>query len=208
VTVREYRFAFCSGISIRGARITLLRGGKKIMVTSGDVLFTHHGLSGPGILDLSRYIEPEDTISLSLFPFELHKDSGLGLTEGLAKNAGKPLKMYLKTCGIPERLLATAVGNAGIPLNSPCSSVDKKTRFRLEACLVEQPFVVERVNGFDQAMVTKGGISLCEVKPDTLESKVVPSLFFAGEVLDIDGDTGGYNLQFAFSSGRLVGNKV
>jgi predicted Rossmann fold flavoprotein len=208
ITVRDYHFVTCSGISIRNAKITVLRCGKKVASTAGDVLFTHHGLSGPGILDMSRYVESGDAVAVSLFPSDQYDGFEDRLASDLAANAGKSLKKCLERYGIPERLLATVLGIAGIPLNAPCSTIDRKTRSVLASRLANQTFEIERVNGFDQAMVTRGGVALAEIHPSSMESRLVPGLFFAGEVLDVDGDTGGYNLQFAFSSGCLAGKKA
>jgi predicted Rossmann fold flavoprotein len=208
IAVRDYRFAACSGISIRNARITVSRGGRKVVSTTGDVLFTHHGLSGPGILDMSRYIESGDAVAVSLFPADQYDGFEGRLAMDLAANAGTSLKRCLAHYGIPERLLTTALGTAGITVNAPCSKIDRKTRSALSSRLANQTFDIERVNGFDQAMVTRGGVTLAEIYPSRMESRLVQGLFFAGEVLDIDGDTGGYNLQFAFSSGYAAGKQA
>jgi predicted Rossmann fold flavoprotein len=208
VAIREYQFGGCSGISIRNAKIVLSRGGKKTVTAAGDVLFTHHGLSGPGILDLSRHLEPGDTVAVSLFSCEQYAVFESRFAADLAGGGRNSLKLCLKKYGIPGRLLAVVAASAGSAVNAACSTVDKKTRAFLQEHLARQPFVVECVCGFDQAMITKGGIPLCEVTAETLESRVTPGLFFAGEILDVDGNTGGYNLQFAFSSGWLVGNNV
>lgn len=207
VTVKDYRFVACSGISIRNARISVSRGGRKIASMTGDVLFTHHGLSGPGILDMSRYVEPDDTVAVSLFPSNQCDGFESRLAEDLAANAGTSLKRCLRY-GIPERLLSTALGIAGIPVNAPCSTIDRKIRSTLTSRLINQTFEIARVNGFDQAMVTRGGVTIAEIHPLSMESRLVPGLFFAGEVLDVDGDSGGYNLQFAFSSGCVAGRNV
>jgi predicted Rossmann fold flavoprotein len=208
ITVRDYPFVACSGISIRNAKITIQRNGEKNTSTAGDVLFTHHGLSGPGILDMSRYLESGDTITMSLFPSDQYDGFEGRLARDMAANAGTSLKRCLAHYGIPERLLTTALGIAGIPVNVPCSTIDRKTRSVLISRLMNLTFKIAQVNGFDQAMATRGGVTLAEIHPSSMESRLVPGLFFAGEVLDVDGDTGGYNLQFAFSSGYVAGSNI
>jgi hypothetical protein len=95
-----------------------------------------------------------------------------------------------------------------VPRDRRVSELDKKSRSRIASDLTGFKFTVKSVAGFSEAMVTRGGALLAEVNPATLESRKVPGLYFAGEVLDVDGDTGGYNLQFAFSSGFAAGKSV
>jgi predicted Rossmann fold flavoprotein len=172
------------------------------------VLFTHSGLSGPGILDISRFVEPGDTLCISLVPAD-HADAIEDrIAQDIAGFGGKPLRALLKRYGIPSRLVGSAANTAGIDLDQSCSGVTKNVRRLLEDRVVRHTFVVDHVEGFDRAMATRGGVSLDEVVSKTMQSRLVPGLFFAGEVLDIDGDTGGYNLQFAFSSGWIAGKNA
>jgi predicted Rossmann fold flavoprotein len=145
---------------------------------------------------------------MSLFPSDQYDGFEGRLARDMAANAGTSLKRCLAHYGIPERLLTTALGIAGIPVNVPCSTIDRKTRSVLISRLMNLTFKIAQVNGFDQAMATRGGVTLAEIHPSSMESRLVPGLFFAGEVLDVDGDTGGYNLQFAFSSGYVAGSNI
>lgn len=196
IVVRDYALAGCAGISFRDAGIELLRNGRRIRSGRGDVLLTHRGLSGPGILDLSRFIEPDDAVHVALC-----RDANL--QDRLSGK--KTLKNALMPLGIPERLLTRLLEALGISSDRPAAETDRTTRRRLESALAGYPFAVERLGGWDEAMTTRGGVALDEVDRRTLESRRVPGLFFCGEVLDIDGDCGGYNIQFALSSGFLAG---
>ena len=191
VVVKQYPFADAAGVSFDGIPITVYRNGKKIRQGHGDVLLTHRGLSGPGILDLSRFLEPQDTLRLPLCRSAVELET-LFCGKKLLKNA---------LLGIPERLSLCLFTELGISPNAAATEIDRQTRQRLKESLTGFAFIVERLGGFDEAMATSGGIALEDVNRQTMESRLVPGLFFCGEVLDIDGDTGGYNIQFALSSG-------
>ena len=200
VIVVRYPFAEAAGISFDDVPIDVYRGGRKVRQGCGDVLLTHRGLSGPGILDLSRFLEPQDTLRLPICQRAV-KLNALLSGKKLLKNALTPL-------GIPDRLLFLLLMELGISPDVSAAEVDRHTRRRLEDSLLGSAFVVESLGGFEEAMATCGGVALEEVNRQTMESRIVPGLFFCGEVLDVDGDTGGYNIQFALSSGFLVGTKA
>jgi len=200
VIVERYPFAEAAGISFDDVPIDVYRSGKKVLQGRGDVLLTHRGLSGPGILDLSRFLEPQDMLRLPICPNAVELKTLLS-GKKLLKNALTPL-------GIPDRLLRLLLVELGISSEAAAAEIDHSTRQRLEHSLLEFAFVVDRLGGFEEAMATCGGAALEEVNRQTLESRLVPGLFFCGEVLDVDGDTGGYNIQFAFSSGFLAGTQV
>jgi len=113
----------------------------------------------------------------------------------------------LAALGVPERLLLRLFTELGVSPESAATEIDRQTRLRLKHSLEGFAFVVERLGGFDEAMSTCGGVALEHVDRQTMASRLVPGLFFCGEVLDIDGDTGGYNIQFALASGFLAGKK-
>ena len=201
VVVENYPFADTAGISFESVPIDVYRGGKKTRQAGvqgyGDVLLTHRGLSGPGILDLSRFLEPQDTLRLPLCRNVAGLESLL-VSKKLLRNALAPL-------GIPDRLLLLLLSELGISPEAAAAEIDRSTRHQLKQSLEGFAFVVERLGSFDEAMATCGGVTLEEVNRQTMESRLVPGLFFCGEVLDVDGNTGGYNIQFALSSGFLAG---
>ncbi len=208
VIVRGYGFADCAGISLVGVPVSRHRRGAKPLHTRGDVLFTHRGLSGPGILDFSRDLAAGDTISLAVLPFASKEDFEKSLIEALRANGRRSLKNCLLDYGLPERLTERILASGGIDGGTRSSEVDRATRRRVADAFMDLRVTVDRLGGYNEAMVTRGGVSLEEVNRNTMESRIVKGLYFAGEVLDVDGDTGGYNLQWAFSSGRLAAESI
>jgi len=175
---------------------------------AGDVLFTHDGLSGPGILDLSRYIRVGDVLRVSFAGERIREEIDNWLLERSQKDGARNLRSVLAELEIPARLASRVLEALQIPQDLKCASMTRGMRTGLADRLAGFPFVVEEVGGFDSAMATRGGVSLPEVDPKTMESRLVSGLYFAGEVLDVDGDSGGYNLQAAFSTGALAGRSI
>jgi predicted Rossmann fold flavoprotein len=207
VFIKDYAMASISGVSVQGKLLYLYRGDKKIAEHIGDVGFTHKGLSGPGILDFSRQILSGDELKLNLI--DLKPDDFRSELISFSTSQGKiALQTYLKKFDLPRSLLLLVLQTISVEPEIRIADITKIQRNKLVAALCEFPFIVEKVGGFNMAMVTAGGVNLNEVNPKTMESRLVLGLYFAGEVLDIDGDTGGYNLQAAFSTGYLAGKAV
>ena len=208
VYIENYAFTSCAGISLNQATIQLYRNSKKIRQTTGDVLFTHKGLSGPGIIDFSRYILPGDQLKLALVDFKNTAEFEKDFLAEVSANGKKLLKNLLTRYEVPERLVVSIFELHHISSDIKSADLDKKTRKLIVDSFMELPFMVDRLGGFKEAMCTRGGVTLSEVNPNTMESRIVKGLYFAGEVLDIDGDTGGYNIQFACSSGTMAGKNT
>ncbi|RXE55657.1 hypothetical protein ABH15_05270 [Methanoculleus taiwanensis] len=208
VYIREYPFTDLAGISFSDLSIALFRGGKKIRQHTGDLLLTHTGLSGPGILDLSRYIRPGDQLKVAFLPGMNQDAIRSTVTATIAANGNRLVKTALAELPLPERFAKKLVELAEIPPDLNGANLSKKARSTLITSVAEYPFTVENLAGFDEAMVTRGGVSLAEINPKTMESRLVPHLYCIGEVLDIDGDTGGYNLQAAFSTAALAARRI
>ncbi|HIH04369.1 MAG TPA: NAD(P)/FAD-dependent oxidoreductase [Methanoregulaceae archaeon] len=199
-----YAFADLAGVSVPGAGLRVVRDGRQVAAGRGDLLFTHIGLSGPGVLDLSRDIRPGDQL-LVAFTQEVPPEALDARLIRLCDERGAArLRSVLAPLGLPERLLRRLLAEAGLPEDTTGARLDRDGRRRLAGVLGGLPFTVSRLGGFSVAMATAGGVALDEVNPKMMESTLVPGLFFAGEVLDIDGDTGGYNLQAAFSTAALA----
>jgi predicted Rossmann fold flavoprotein len=200
-----YLFGELSGISFEDARLSLFRENKKIGEHTGDILLTHKGLSGPGILDFSGSISSGDILKISFMtgmnPEEFRKD----FIQKTDSGGTKLVRTILSEYSLPERFARKIIELSGILPDLTCAHLPKKERNLLVKNLTEYSFEVRELGGFDEAMVTRGGVALEGINPKTMESKIVPGLYFTGEVLDIDGDTGGYNLQAAFSTGFLAG---
>lgn len=202
--IEDYPVPECAGISLKDAEFRVLRGGEEIARARGDLLFTHTGLSGPGILDASRSIESGDLIHVRLCGTMGDAEVESALLDASREPGGKSVKTIVCSLGMPERLALAALSAAKVDGASPIARLDRESRKRLLAALCSMPFRVARLGGYEEAMATRGGVSRSEVDPKTMESKIVPGLYFAGEILDVDGDSGGFNLQFAFSSGYLA----
>lgn len=208
VYINNFPFASCAGISLDHINIHLYKNSKKIRQVQGDILFTHKGLSGPGIIDFSRYILPGDILKISLVDFKNTEEFEKDFLSEVSVNGRKLLKNLLTHYEIPERLVVAIFELHNISSEMKSADLDKKTRKLIVDCIMELPFIVDRLGGFKEAMATRGGVNLNEVNPNTMESRIMKGLYFAGEVLDIDGDTGGYNIQFACSSGVMAGKNV
>ena len=208
VTIQDYPFPDLAGISFPNVTISLARAGQKRRQLSGDVLLTHAGLSGPGILDFSRHIRPGDTIRISFLPGIDYQKLKETLLDRIAASGRVPVRTALKVYRLPERFLNRLLTLAGLDPDLTGAHLSSKNRAALIEVLTGCPFVVSRLGEIHEAMVTRGGVARTEVNPKTMESRLVPGLFFVGEVLDIDGDTGGYNLQAAFSTAALAARRI
>ena len=201
-------FSACAGLALRETTVTLFRA-RKVRIKVGDILFTHHGLSGPAILDLSRDVEPGDLLRVALAPeFGTSSEAERYLKVKSASWSRKSLVNFLCELGLPRRLSQALLTSLGIPPVKKAAELTRSERKALAESLARDrghPFPVAAVEGWEEAMVTRGGVDLDEVDPKTMGSRLVPGLFFAGEILDIDGESGGYNLQAAFSTGYLAG---
>jgi predicted Rossmann fold flavoprotein len=206
--IRNFPFASLSGMSFPHMRFSVWRANKKIADRTGDVLFTHLGLSGPGILDASREIRIDDEIRLSFVGTLKREEFTADLRRRIKESRDWQIGTILAAYPIPERLNRKLLALSGIPEDLKGNHFSAEQRLQLITNCIEFPLTVTAPGGFSVAMVTRGGIALENVNPKTMESTIIPNLYFAGEVLDIDGDTGGYNLQAAFSTGFLVGQNI
>jgi len=204
----EYPFTDLAGISFEKSRVSIHRAGKKIKEQTGDLLFTHKGLSGPVILDSSRYIEPGDDLKISFLAGFNDESIKKDLIEKISANGPRQVRTVLSEYALPVRFVRRITELLGIPADLTCAHLSKKDRAALIAFMTAFPVTVRSLCGFEEAMVTRGGVSLEEIDRKTMESRLVPHLFCIGEVLDIDGDTGGYNLQFAFSSAFMAAKSI
>lgn len=204
----DYPYRELSGISFQNAEVTIHSHTR-----TDALLLTHNFFSGPAILNLSRYARPGDLIRINYFPCRSEEVIRKELTQAMAGNSRQLLTAlydYFKQASgdpsaeIPKRFLELICKRAGI---DPSVKASRTTHAQLNAAIrliVRDEFRIQKLGGYEAAMVTAGGVSLSEINLKSMESTRYPNLFFAGEVLDVDGDTGGYNLQFAFSSGHLV----
>jgi len=197
-----------AGLSFESVGLGLWRKGKKKASYRGALLYTHDGLSGPVILNNSRDFEANDILEVNyIYPV----DRALfekGLMEKASNKLPPRVKTYLKEYSLTERFCLDRMNYADIHDNIKISELSKTQRRKLALWLSQDQFIIKEVKGYNLAMVTCGGVDTNEINRKTMESKKEKGLFFAGEIIDIDGDTGGYNLQAAFSTAWSVANAV
>lgn len=207
VYIHAYRMAELSGISLTDVKINLFRDGKKAGEHTGDVVFTYKGLSGPGILDFSRFINEGNTLKIN-FVNENIDDFTRKFILVSQTNGKTTLQQFIKQYDVAKNLMRFLIENAGSMPDQQIAVIPRLMRIKLAELFCEYPFVVEKPGDFKVAMATAGGVALGEVYSKTMESKITENLYFAGEVLDIDGDTGGYNIQAAFSTAFLAAKTI
>ncbi len=199
------------GLSLRNVRVTLFADEKKITDIFGEMLFTHFGVSGPIILSLSRktaqLLEEGSFVELmiDLKPALSFEQLDARVLRDFEKYQRKEMKNALKDL-LPGRLIPPILDGAYIEPDRMVNSITKEERHRLINVLKGLLVTVTQTRPIAEAIVTAGGVDVKEINPKTMESKLIKNLYFAGEVVDVDAYTGGYNLQAAFSMGAAAGN--
>ncbi len=199
------------GLILRNVQINLWVAGEKVDDLFGEMVFTHFGLSGPIILTLSRRVVDdlragkEVILAIDLKPALDHPTLEDRLLRDIENKGRKQFSTLLEDL-LPRKLIPVCVEQTGIPWDKKNNQLTSQERTRLRMWLKEDfRFQITDHRSFDQAIITAGGVDTREVDPHSMESKLVRGLYFAGEVLNVDGDTGGYNLQAAFSTGWAAG---
>jgi predicted Rossmann fold flavoprotein len=201
------------GVSLGDARVRVWIEGKKRAEVSGEMLFTHFGLSGPMILSLSRQVvdglrsNREVELSIDLEPDLNERQLDLRLLRDFETHGKQKLRTLLGR-RLPRKLIPVCADSTGVSPDKLGHQITAEERRRLRVWLKDFRLKVTGHRPLAEAMVTAGGVDIKEVDPRTMESRLVRGLYFAGEVLDLDADTGGYNLQAAFSTGWLAGRSA
>ncbi len=201
------------GLSLRNVRIKIFIDNKKKGEAFGEMLFTHFGLSGPIILTLSGTVvdalalKKKVSLSIDLKPALDEAKLDARLLRDIQTHGKKQFHTMLKDL-LPAKMIPVCCQLNKIPSDKIVSQITVVERKQLRNWLKDFRFEISGYRPIDEAIVTAGGVDLREVNPKTMESKLVDGLYFAGEVLDIDGATGGYNLQAAFSTGWMAGRSV
>ncbi len=197
--------------SMKGVRtqafLTLEQGDTVLARAEGEVQFTDYGLTGPGVYDLSRaasFAGEDSTVVLRLLP-ELNKVDIIQYLSDKRANFPNYQAEYLLSGALHNSIARTVLRRAEIPLEARLWALSDAALEQIASLLCRYVLPLLGTLGFDDAQVTAGGIETAGFDPETMESRIVPGLYACGEVLDIDGDCGGYNLQWAWSSGRLAG---
>lgn len=199
------------GLSLRNIELKIKNQKSKKLVYSnqGEMLFTHFGISGPLVLSGSRFItdQAKFEISLDLKPALDDKQLDLRLQKDFKKYQNKNFKNSLDEL-LPKKLIPIIIKLSGIDENKKVNSITKEERKMLLNLLKNLTFKVKGLRDIKEAIVTAGGVSTKEIDPSTMQSKIINNLYFAGEVIDVDAFTGGYNVQIALSTGYLAGKSI
>lgn len=200
------------GLALKNVEVTLTQGEKVIGKEFGEMLFTHFGVSGPVILTLSRQVVEKESrqdlfLRINLKPALEQDKLDKRLQRDFQKHQRKQIQNALDEL-LPQRLIPVVISQSEISPEKFVHQITKEERVRLLQSLRDLKMSVLGPRSLVEAIVTAGGVSLREVNPSSMESKLIKGVYFAGEVLDIDGVTGGYNLQAAFSTGYLAGEKA
>ena len=201
------------GLSLKNIRVNVWINEKKHSTAFGEMLFTHFGISGPIILTLSRIIveafQKGDNVDviIDLKPALDEKQLDMRLLRDFKELSKKQFKTFLKGL-LPQKLIAVCIELTGIEPDKVCSHISVKERKKIRYWLKNFKFEINGHQSFSEAIITAGGVNLKGVNPKTMGSKIVDGLYFAGEILDLDADTGGYNLQIAFSTGWVAGRNA
>lgn len=198
------------GLSLKNVEVTIKENDKKIIYKNfGEMLFTHFGVSGPIILSGSRFIEKGKRYKLYI---DLKPGLNIGeldkrIQKDFTKYINKDFKNSLDDL-LPQKLIPMIINLSGISENKKVNEITKEERKNLVKAIKEFSFDIKGLRPIAEAIVTSGGVDVKEIDPSTMKSKIIENLSFAGEVIDIDAFTGGYNVQIAFSTGFIAGTNI
>lgn len=200
------------GLSLKNVSLKVYAGKKKVYDDFGEMLFTHFGISGPLVLSASSFLtsfvdREEIKVYIDLKPALSEEQLDDRILRDFSEMKNKQFKNGLDKL-LPKKMIPVIVELSGINPEKPINSITKEERLGVVRLLKNMEFHVERMRGYNEAIITKGGVSVKEINPSTMESTLVEGLYFIGEVLDLDALTGGYNLQIAWSTAYLAGTEV
>ena len=204
-------FASLAGLSLKNISITVFKNGKSLYTDFGELLFTHTGVSGPVIISASSYISKEGAgeyeISIDLKPALDEKTLDARLLRDFSQFKNKSLKNAMVEL-LPRSLISEVISASGVNSEINVSELTAVNRKKILNALKDLRYKIIKLRPLEESIVTGGGVNVKEINPKTMESKLVKGLYFAGEVLDVDALTGGFNLQCAFSMGYCAGNAL
>ncbi len=211
-TAREAYVTEMQGLALKNVRVTIRKGKKTVFEDFGEMLFTHFGVSGPLMLSASSLAgkelkKQELAMSIDLKPALSAEQLDQRLLRDFEENKNKQFKNSIHGL-LPAKMLPVIIELSGIHPDKKVNEITREERNQLIKLLKSFPVTLTGLRDFNEAIITRGGISVKEVNPSTMESKLVSGLYFAGEVLDLDALTGGFNLQIAWSTGYLAGNAI
>ena len=198
------------GLSLKNVTLTVSKGKKKAVSEIGELMFTHFGVSGPLVLTASSEIDGQASdyrMTIDLKPGLDVEKLDARLLRDFADSKNRDIKNSLDRL-FPKSIIPIVIMQSGIDGETKVNSITRQQRQKL--CETVKAFEIKpkALRPVEEAVVTRGGVKINEVSPKTMESKIVKGLYFAGELLDIDAVTGGFNLQIAFSTGYLAGQSI
>ena len=207
--VKEWYAKELQGLSLKNIEIHITDGKKKLYDEFGEMLFTHYGVTGPVILSASSIVgktleKKELVLHIDLKPALTKEQLDKRLLREFEANHNKQIKNAIDSL-LPAKLRPVIIELSGIEEEKKVHEITKEERLNLLRLIKDFHMTLTGLRGYNEAIITKGGISVKEIDPGTMESKLIKNLYFAGEVLDLDAVTGGYNLQIAWSTGYLAG---
>lgn len=212
VILKERWVSELEGLSLKNVRISAYQDNKKQDERFGEAIFTQDGISGPVILDMSKKIgellgKGKVKLRIDFKPALDFGELDKRILRDFTENQNKIFKNSLEEL-MPQKMIPVIIRLSGIDPQKKVNVVTGEERKKIVHLLKEMEVEAEKLLGFDKAVITSGGIDLREVDPKTMKSKIIENLYFAGEVLDLDAPTGGYNLQEAWSTGHLAGKNA
>lgn len=201
------------GLSLKNVNASVWINGKKQQEEFGEMMFAHFGLTGPIILTLSRIVtdalisKNKVEISIDMKPALVDQKLDARLQRELENNGKKKIKNIMKNL-LPSKMIPVILDISEINPEKECHQISSKERKRLKNSLKDLRFNISGYRSFKEAIITAGGVDTDEIDPKTMMSKLVKNLYFAGEILNLDAETGGYNFQIAFSTGWLAGKSA
>ncbi len=212
ILIKEKCVSELEGLSLKNVRVTVYQNNKKQDDRFGEALFTAVGMSGPIILDMSKLIgellvKGQVELFIDFKPALEYTVLDKRILRDLEESSNKSIKNIIPDL-LPKKLIPVFFKLTEIDPEKKAHSITKDERKKMRSFIKEFPLTVKSLVGFEKAIITTGGISLKEIDPKTMRSKLVSNLYFAGEVLDLDGPTGGYNLQVCWSTGYLAGESA
>ena len=210
---KEDYIRMLQGLSLRNVELTIYNNKKTVYKDFGEMLFTHFGVSGPLVLSagsrIGKLLEDGSNLNaaIDLKPALSYKKLEDRIIREIDANKNKEIK-YLLSSLLPAKMVDVFIDLLNINKHLKLNEFTKNNRTDLINLLKAFPFTITGLRGFNEAIITQGGIDVSEINPSTMESKKIKGLYFAGEVIDIDALTGGYNLQLAFSTGHLAGESA
>ena len=212
LNIKEDWVKSLQGLSLKNIEISVFQNDEKKKNIFGEMLFTHFGISGPIILSISKNVgklmkKGKVTLSLDLKPALDFTKLDRRLQRDFLKYQNKIYKNSLDEL-LPQNLIPIIIKLSGIDPDKQVNSITKEERNRLTNLLKSMNMTVISLQGFEHSLITSGGVAIKEIDPKTMRSKLIENLFFAGEIIDVDGPTGGYNLQVCWSTGYVAGENA